>query len=386
MKLIVTLFFVLLSSITTHAQFIDEFEEDITGWDYFTGDGQAEVNFTARDGIAYIEVDATNDEHNVWWAIIKRNIASDLDLDLLSKPGYELRVEAKVRIQNAPKRLNFMINTQRTVDFHKQLREYDIDSDNDWHIISMTTEDLDVVPGDDLNVQLGVTDWGLGTYTVELDYYKASVVQTETTPADLGEPLRYHPPHPSLSSFNHHLVSGESSVINTDFPNVNFSNWSVNGLRLLTVSGNQWVILKWDFSDLDSKTTQGSSVLELTTQSFQMGGNYDAVFGEELGIEFGKVRIIEILGGDADWKSETVTYQSLTKGGEYAEVFNTQMIFDTEVSTETGSKTFITLSRPVTQRLLDGTTKGLLIRPLGAVVASFKTGDKLPVLHLNTSE
>ena len=47
-----------------------------------------------------------------------------------------------------------------------------------------------------------------------------------------------------------------------------------------------------------------------------------------------------------------------------------------------------TISEPVLQRLLDGTTKGLAIRPLGAVVASFysmeyKGGKYAPVLHFN---
>ncbi len=388
MKLFITLGLVMLSSLSINAQFSDQFEGDHVddSWDYFTGDGFAEIEFTTRDGIAQIKVDATNDPFNVWWAIIKRNIAPDVDLELLSKPGYELRVEARVKIRNAPKRLNFMINTQRTTDFHEHLREYDIATNNEWYIISMTTKNLDVKPGDDLNVQLSVTDWGPDIYLVDLDYYKATVVKTDEASDDVGEPLVYHPPVEPLSTFKYKLSASEASAVNKNFPELNFLNWAMGDEQLLTVTSDQWVILKWNLSGLGTKITAGPSILELTTESFQKGGNYTDVFGEDLGIEFGKVRIIEILGGNEDWKSETVSYQNLTEGASYEEVFNTQMIFDTEVTEEPGGKTYVTLSRPVTQRLLDGTTRGLLIRPLGAVVASFRTGEEPPLLYLNLSE
>jgi hypothetical protein len=72
----------------------------------------------------------------------------------------------------------------------------------------------------------------------------------------------------------------------------------------------------------------------------------------------------------------------------YSDVFNTQMVFDAELSDESGSKNFITISKPVLQRLLDGRTKGLLIRPLGAINASFyasenQMGNNGPKLHFN---
>jgi hypothetical protein len=47
------------------------------------------------------------------------------------------------------------------------------------------------------------------------------------------------------------------------------------------------------------------------------------------------------------------------------------MIIDVDVAEEQGAKTWITLSRPVLQRLLDGKTHGLALRPLGAINASF---------------
>ncbi|MEJ2049849.1 MAG: hypothetical protein P8Y60_08435, partial [Calditrichota bacterium] len=65
------------------------------------------------------------------------------------------------------------------------------------------------------------------------------------------------------------------------------------------------------------------------------------------------------------------TWASFMQGDVYSNVFNTQMIFDADLSDEPGSKNFITISKPVLQRLLEGKTKGLLIRPLGALDASF---------------
>ena len=82
------------------------------------------------------------------------------------------------------------------------------------------------------------------------------------------------------------------------------------------------------------------------------------------------VHVIEILGGDPQWDQETVTYDSLTRGAKYKDVFNTQMTIDYPLGAKQGDKTLFTIPRPVMQRLLDGTTKGLLIRPLGALSAS----------------
>jgi hypothetical protein len=52
------------------------------------------------------------------------------------------------------------------------------------------------------------------------------------------------------------------------------------------------------------------------------------------------------------------------------------MIIDVEVAEDTlpverGSKVLVTISRPVLQRLLDGRTSGIALKPLGAINASF---------------
>jgi len=46
------------------------------------------------------------------------------------------------------------------------------------------------------------------------------------------------------------------------------------------------------------------------------------------------------------------------------------MIIDSEVAPARSGRTLITISQPVLQRLFDGRTRGLAIRPLGAIVAS----------------
>ena len=66
-------------------------------------------------------------------------------------------------------------------------------------------------------------------------------------------------------------------------------------IRVLTINGEQWGILRWDFSKYKNAEISKAGLLELTTQSVHSGGNYIKAFGEDFGIEFGKVRVIEIL-------------------------------------------------------------------------------------------
>lgn len=379
-----------------NAQFIDHFDKDeIKGWFYFTGDGNVEMDFVQKDGYARILLDATNDKHNVWWAITKRDVSDYLDLSKLKDPSYELRVEAKVRVSHAPRRVNFMINTQRTTNFHEHLMEYDIPDTAGWHVISMTTKNLDAVPGDTLYVQFDVTDWGTGKYYVDVDYYRADIVDVNLIEPDKGEPLPYHPPVPGLETFATHLDVMHDGIINVNFPDVNFDDWYTKDTKgkqkILTVDASKWIILRWDFDQYKNLKAEGSGLLELTTYSLQNGGDYVEVYGEDFGMEFGKIRVIEIIGGDPGWEQDNVTYSSFMQGNDLYDVINSQMIFDAEVSEEQGSKNYITISRPVMQRLLSGKTKGLIIRPLGALNVSFydsenKTENVSPKIHFNITE
>jgi hypothetical protein len=375
------------------AQFLDSFDsKKIEGWFFFTGDGYTSMDFIPMDGFARILVDATKDKDNVYWTLIKRDVTSSLDLNKLKDPAYQLRVEARVRVHNAPRRVNMMVNTQRTIDYHIDLMEFDIPDTTNWHTISMTTKKFDAVPGDTVYVQLCVTDYGLGKYYVDLDYYKADIVNVNTAGPDKGELVPYHPPIPDISTFSNHLNVTHDCVINSDFPDVNFNNWHVkekNGdAMILTVNADQWAILRWDFGKYKNQKANGPGLLELTTQSVPKGGKYIEAFGEDFGIEFGKIRVIEIIGGDPEWEQSKVTYNNFMLGNIYDNVFNTQMIYDIDLSDQPGSKNYVTISKPVLQRLLDGKTKGLLIRPLGSLDASFyalenNTGNNGPKLHFN---
>jgi hypothetical protein len=371
------------------ADFVDDFNKSVAGWQTLTGDGEAQLKFVAMDGFARMQVDASKDQHNIYWTIIKRDVAQDLDMEKLKSPDYELRVEARVRPSHAPRRVNFMINTQRTTDYHEHLREYDLDQTTDWQVISMTTRNLDAVPGDQLNVQLSVTDWGPGEYYLDVDYYRAEVVPVKNAKADVGEPLVYHPPIPVLKSFTQHLKVQQDTSINSAFPLVNFNNWTSNNARVFTVSAGQYPVLRWDLQSFQGQKATAAGVLELTTESVQKGGNYIAALGEDFGIEFDKVRVFEILGGDKNWQQDTVTYASFTQGKDLQSTINGQMIFDTEVAQANG-KTLVTIPRPVLQRLLDGTTHGLLLQPLGALEVSFYDsehgdGSQAATLHFSTS-
>ena len=377
------------------AQFVDDFnKKELNGsWMYFTGDGFATMNFTQQaNGFATIMVDATKDPYNVWYAITKRNVAPYLDLKKLKEPDAELRVEARVRIYNAPHRVNFMVNTQRTTDYHHDLMEFEL-PDTAWHVISMTTNNLDAVPGDSLYIQFNVTDFGYDTYRVDVDYIKADIVNIKKAGPDKGVQTPYHPPIPALDLFSNKVVVKHDALINSDYPQVNLNNWHISekegDVRVLTVSGNQWAILRWDMEKYKGAKADGAGLLEVTTQSVATGGNYIDAYGQQFGEEFPRVRVIEIFEGQPLWEQEKVTYNSFTGGKRYAEIFNTQMIYDIKLDEKAGSKNYITISQPVMQRLLNGTTKGLLIRPLGAISASVyasenDNGQKAPTLYFNT--
>jgi hypothetical protein len=315
-----------------------------------------------------------------------------VDLKKLKGADTELRVEARVRIYNPPHRVNFMVNTQKTTDFHHDLMEFEL-PDTNWHVISMTTRDLDAVPGDSLFVQFNVTDFGWDKYQVDVDYIKADIIDVKKAGPDKGIQIPYHPHIPAMGTFSHHLEVKHDALINSDYPKVNLNDWHVREkdrlARALTISANQWAILRWNLEKYKNCKAEGHGVLEITTQAVSKGGNYIEAYGQQLGEEFPRVRVIEIFGGQTDWDQQKVTYGNFIQGIPYAEIFNTQMIYDKELADRPGSKNFITISQPVMQRLLNGTTKGLLIRPLGAITASFyalenQEGQLGSKLHFNT--
>jgi hypothetical protein len=373
------------------AQFIDNFDgsyvpahpETPDGWSYTTGDGTATMKFIQMDGYASIRVDATSDKRNIWWALIRHQVPG-LDMNELIKPDQELRAEARIRVSAAPRRVNLHFNHQRTTDFHSHLMEFDIPDTINWHTISMTTQNFETQPGDRINVQMALMDWGLGKYRVDIDYIKVDVVNKEVIKDDLGAKLPYHPPVASPESFKFHVQAIQDVTIDQEYPDMNFNDWSTHEeeseINLLTVSGTQIVILRWDLEAFRGKKIKGSGLLELTSYSLQRSPQYVK--------DFGQVRVTEILGGDHNWDQEKVTLESFCQDKSLTEVINTQMIIDYEVNPDRGAKTLFTLSQPVLQRMIDGKTLGIAIRPLGAVVASFYASEYgqgifRPTLHIN---
>jgi hypothetical protein len=125
----------------------------------------------------------------------------------------------------------------------------------------------------------------------------------------------------------------------------------------------RYVILRFDLRAFAGRKAAGSGLLELTTHSVERKA-------EEVK-DFGIVRVVEILGGDAEWDQKTITTERLCRGQPITRVLNTQPIIDWPVTEGDGEKTYFTISRPVLQRLLDGKTLGLAVKPLGAIKAAF---------------
>jgi hypothetical protein len=356
------------------AQFLDEFNgplkmdpAGVAGWGFLTGEGRALMDLVQEDGYISVVVDATGDRRGVWWALIKRRVSDRLDLALLRKPGHALRVEARIRTSHAPRRVNLHVNTQRTTDFHSHLMEYDIADTTGWHTISMTTRGFDAGPGDRVNAQMALMDWGLGRYRVDVDYFRVDVVETARSGPDEGEPLPYHPPVADPGSFGMAIPVAADSTVDTAEPDVNLNGWCVQdaGRRtaVVTAGGTRSAVLRWDVAAFAGKKAAGPGLLELTTRSLER----DAADRPD----FGLVRLVEITGGESGWDERTVTWTSFISGRPADDVLDPQMIIDWPVTGGDGGKTYLTIPRPVLQRLLDGRARGLAVRPLGAINASF---------------
>jgi hypothetical protein len=354
------------------AQFIEAFDSgDLSGWTWFTGDGEAVMDFVAGDTTASIRVDASADNRNVWWALVKRDVTASLDLARLAGEGAELRIQARIRVSHAPRRVNLHLNTQRTTDFHSHLMEIDIADTLGWHTISMTTRGFDAAPGDTVYGQLALMDWGFGRYRVDLDEFRVDVVDPATAGPDHGAAVPYHPPVADPDSFAYRSAVAEDGMVDLGHPGVTVEDWYVVGdgrrERGLRADEDRVAILRWDLGEFAGRRVRGSGLLELTTLS--------ASSAEGGSGESGLLRVTEILGGDPDWTGATVTLRSFTAGRPLGAVLNPQMIIDVPVTERRGGRTLVTISEPVLQRLVDGRTRGLALRPLGAMRAAFFTRD-----------
>jgi len=365
-----------LWAMPVRAQFRDDFNDPavrtdpqgINGWSFFTGDGKAAMDFRqGGPGFASIFVDASRDRRNVWWALIERRVLQGIDLGRLAYPGRALRIEARIRLSHAPRRVNLQILTQRTTDYESNLMEFDIADTANWHTISLTVPHLDAGPGDSLIAHLALMDWGLEKYRVDIDYIKVDLVNAAAAGPDLGEAVPYHPPLPAPGSFSCQARVDQDATIDLENKDANLGDWvamaGTKKIDLLVVGSSQTAILRWDLSAWKGKKAAGHGLLELTTRTLERKA-------EDLK-DFGLVRVVEILGGDPAWERKTVTAANFCRGRELSRVLNPQMVIDGPVSAGDGGKTYFTISKPVLQRLLDGKTLGLALLPLGAIHAAF---------------
>jgi hypothetical protein len=356
------------------AAFVDDFNaphltldaDAQNGWAFFTGDGTATMAFDkGGEGFATMTVDGTTDRRGIWWALIKRDVSSGLNTTRLNQSGYAVRIEARVRLHTAPRRINLSLNTPHTTDFHKDLTEFDFD-DTEWHTISFTDPDLKVAPGDPVYAQLAMMDWGLEKYAVDIDYFKVDVVNVKRAGPDLGVLVPYHPPIADPKGFRNVVSASQDVTIDFANPDVNLNNWYVRdgslNKRIVAINGTQYALLRFDLSAYKGNQVADHGLLEVTTQSIQRTS-------DEIK-DFGQVRVVEILGGDPNWDQETVTFDSFSKGEPITRVLNPQMIIDWPLSEGDGAKTYFTISKPVLQRLIDGKTLGIAIKPLGAINAA----------------
>lgn len=368
-----------------NAQFIDSFNGEGTpkGWRARTGDGAAKIQFKQHRGTATVYIDATKDTLGIWWAIIHHKLP-EIDMNRLTLPGHSLRVEARVRSGSACKRINLCVNHQRTTDYHANLMEYDLPDTTNWHVVSFTAREFETRVGDTVAVQLAMMDWGLGKYKLDIDYLRVDVVNTDSAGSDVGNPLPYHPPVADAAGFPLRISVVADATIDKQYSKLNFNNWQSAGTsgeatNILNVNGTQMTILRWDLSSLKGKHAKRSGLLEVSPFSVQRDPDYVK--------DFGMVRVTEILGGDSDWNESDVSFDKLRAGRPWEEVINTQMIIDDSVRWNKDGKMLFTISQPVMQRLIDGRTKGIIIRPLGAVNASFyahEADDKLAArLHID---
>jgi hypothetical protein len=377
------------------AQFRDDFSAGAllsdssgrTGWATATGDGAAKIELQPGDNCATVHVDATADRRNLWWAILRREVTTALDLAEAARPDRELRIEARVRTSHAPRRINLHFNTQRTTDFHSHLMEYDLGEARVWTTVSMTTRGFDVRPGDTVAAQLALMDWGLGHYALDVDYVRVDVVDTASAAPDLGSPQPYHPPVPDLRRLRERAVAVADATVDQGEPETNLSDWADfsegQAVPVLAVNGTQVALLRFDFSAHRGRTADGAGVLVLSTAHVQRPATRTA--------DFAQVRVVEQVGGAANWAEEQVTWATLLAGQPVEDVINGQMIVDVVLADERGGQTRVVLPRPVLQRLIDGRTHGLVLRPLGSIAAAiyareFAAGAQAATVHFNTRD
>lgn len=336
----------------------------LPGWSAITGDGEPVFMQRMHNGIATLKVDATRDKRNIWYAFIHQNIWPQFNEVNLSDKGYRLHIEARLKPSHGPRRVNLYIKSTSSGDDF--LREFDLAEAGKWYEISMTTTPIRHMENKPLLAQLSLMDWGnTGIYQLDVDYLKVDILPDGKTIADRGLPLLYRPPQADAAGFRTERKVNADATVDMLYPDLNLSEWTQKGNTdeaVLMVDNTKRIILQWDFSDLRGRMVTGSGQLEFYTHSlFRLMKDQK---------DFGEVRICEIIGGPAGWKESEINYNLLLQGMNEAAIINEQTTVDVAIAPGNGSKTVVTISQPVLQRLIDGKTFGLAIKPLGLISAA----------------
>jgi hypothetical protein len=258
--------------------------------------------------------------------------------------------------------------------------EFDIPDTTRRHTIRFTTDGFDGRPDDTVNAQLAMIDWGRQTYRVAIDSFAVELVSADGAGSASNRAVTYPLPVRDPDTLAHHVPAAQVGLVNRQFPETELSSWHTttdSGIApTWTVTTDQYLLVRWNRVQMPDGPVRGPGVLELTRQSVQ---NADTS-PEELG----QVRLVEITGGASAWADSTLTYARFADGQPLHDILNPQPIVDREVAGSAGEAVRLPVSEPVLRRLVSGETKGLALRPLGPVAASFYAGEAFtPRLHFD---
>lgn len=359
---------------TAYGQFVEDFDlatpgfapQGLAGWRAATGDGLIRFTQQIDGGMARLHINAMQDQRNIWYALVQRSITEFMgDLGTLRRPDRELRMEARVRPSHGPRRINMFLFSQFPTP-PELLREFDLPRAREWYTISMTTQGFVIPEGQGLHAQLSLMDWGTEeVFELDVDYIKVDVVDPSQQAPDSEHKVRYRPPLQPASSYQEEVSVSADAIVDKAYPQQVFSDWQAYQgeahVPVLTVDAQKIVLLRWDLGAWAGKQVAGEAQLEIYTHQLQRLASSPKDFGE--------VRVCEIIGG-SPWQEDSVSYQRLLGPLPPSLVINAQTTVDTPLKPERGGATTVVLSRPVMQRLLDGTTHGLAILPLGLINAN----------------
>jgi hypothetical protein len=355
-------------------------ENNMPGWATRTGDGEIIFQQRYTGNSVILKIDPHTDIQNIWYAFIHQDISASIDVNQLHSPEYELRMEARVKISHAPRRVNMYLSE---LDNGGYLREFDIPEADKWHTISMVTDTFIPAKGRPIMTQISLMDWGISDiYCLEVDYIKVDLVNRNGVYPEYGFPLMYRPPIEAPEAFEKAFIVSKSISLDTVWSDLNLNSIRCieDSIRLLQINPSGFFILTWDFSSLSDQEVAmaGSGQLDLFT--------YQIIRLSNSPKDFGEIRVCEIYGDKQNWDINLLNYNQFLDDQQLDNRINTQTIMDTKPSELRAAKTTINISKPVIDRLLSGRTIGLAIMPLGYISASFYSddlSDRAPVLRFH---